>query len=154
MSRHNNYLALRHYSSSKPITCSLISGTPDNFFTIRLNDNFDLFDSVNKGDPVTFGKLENNKEARIFGGFVLSKAENNELTISPDMISCTVERRHSKRYPVSILGYVSTDCSKRSLPPYLSKTSAMRACVFVQKLCWKLKTASKLMPVSLKMSLI
>lgn len=104
-----DYLALLHYSKSKPLTCALVSGAIDNFFTVKLNEPMDPFNDISKGDPVTFGKIDKDdkdKEVKIFGGFVLSKADENELTISPDMTSFSVERRRSERHPVSIFGYI------------------------------------------------
>jgi hypothetical protein len=118
---HQNFFALRHYSRSKPVTCSLVSGTPESFFTIRLNDNVDLSNNIFKGDPVIFGKFGNSREVNVFGGFVLRKAENSEVTISPDMTSYTVERRHSIRYPVSILGYVKHGLFHEVSTPVLIK---------------------------------
>jgi hypothetical protein len=107
MTRHvHDYLVLRHYSRSKPVTCSLISGTLDNFFTVKLNDALDIYKDVIKGDPVIFGKYAKEKETKIIGGFVLSKAENDEITVSPDMNTFDYERRHNTRYPVSIFSYI------------------------------------------------
>lgn len=102
----HDYLALRHYSRSRPVTCSLISGTIDNFFTVKLKDAFDIYKDITKGDPVLFGKCGKEQETKIIGGFVLSKAENNEITVSPDILSFELERRHNPRYPVSIFGYI------------------------------------------------
>jgi len=111
----HDFLALRHYSRSKPVTCSLISGTLDNFFTVKLNDALDIYNDISKGDPVLFGKCENEQETKIIGGFVLSKAENNEITVSPDMTSFKLERRHNPRYPVSIFGYIKHGAAKENV---------------------------------------
>lgn len=114
----SDYLALLHYSKSKPLTCALVSGSVDNFFTVKLKEPMDPFHEILKGDPVTFGKIgidEEGKKVQIFGGFVLSKADNDELTISPDMTSFAVERRKSVRYPVSIFGYIKHGLRKENL---------------------------------------
>ncbi|HEX2946928.1 MAG TPA: PilZ domain-containing protein [Clostridia bacterium] len=119
MSRQKtDYLALLHFSKSKPLTCSLVSGTIDNFFTVKLNEPMDPFNNISKGDPVTFGKIDKEdkgNEVKIFGGFVLSKADEDELTISPDMTSFAVERRRSTRHPVSIFGYIKHGLRKENL---------------------------------------
>lgn len=107
-------LALRHYSYSKPVTCALISGDLCNFFTIKLNESLDLYRSILKGDPVTFGKLDEKKEAYIYGGFVLSKAEKNDITISPDLTSFVMERRKNTRYPVSLFGFLKYGSHKEN----------------------------------------
>jgi hypothetical protein len=113
----HDFLALRHYSRSNPVTCSLISGTPDNFFTVKLNDALDLYNDVLKGDPVTFGKYSKEKGTKIIGGFVLSKAEENEITVSPDMNTFDYERRHHTRYPVSIFSYIKYGTAKEKVSP-------------------------------------
>ncbi len=116
MNRHaRDFLALRHYSRSKPVTCSLISGALDNFFTVKLKDSLDIYKDISKGDPVLFGKCENGKETKIIGGFVLSKGEDNEITVSPDITSFTMERRHNTRYPVSIFGYLKHGAVKENV---------------------------------------
>lgn len=108
-------LALRHFSRSKPVTCSLISGNLDNFFTVKLDDSLDINSDISKGDPITFGMLDKENEAKIIGGFVLAKTEDNEVTVSPDMTSFAVERRHSPRYPVSIFGYLKHGLNKENI---------------------------------------
>lgn len=119
MSRQKtDYLALLHFSKSKPLTCALVSGTTDNFFTVRLSEPMDPFNDISKGDPVTFGRIDKTdqgREVNIFGGFVLSKADEDELTISPDMTSYDVERRRSVRHPVSIFGYIKHGHRKENL---------------------------------------
>lgn len=113
-----DYLALLHFSKSKPLICALVSGATDNFFTVRLNEPMDPFNDISKGDPVTFGRIEKGdlgREVKVFGGFVLSKAEEDELTISPDMTSYDKERRKSMRHPVSIFGYIKHGQRKENL---------------------------------------
>ncbi len=105
-------MALRHFSLSKPITCILISGNLENFFTIRIKGPIGEYFSISKGDPIIFGKIDNNTP-NIYGGFVLSKAEN-DITISPDMTSFKEERRKNARFPVSLLGYVKHTNNKES----------------------------------------
>jgi hypothetical protein len=97
-------LALRHYSHSKPFTCSFVSGNLENFFTVRIKGPLGVYISIAKGDPVTFGTIEND-QANVFGGFILSR-NDTDITISPDMTSFQVERRKNTRHPVSLLGSV------------------------------------------------
>jgi hypothetical protein len=111
----HDLLALRHYSRSKPVTCSLIRGTLDSFFSVKLNDALDLYKDISKGDPVLFGKCEKEQDTKIIGGFVLSKTDNNEITVSPDMTSFELERRHNPRYPVSIFGYIKHGAAKENV---------------------------------------
>ncbi len=97
-------MALRHYSHSKPITCSFVSGNLENFFSVRIKGPLGTYISIFKGDPVTFGTIDGN-QTNVYGGFILSKNEN-DITISPDMTSFQVERRKNIRHPVSLLGSV------------------------------------------------
>lgn len=97
-------LALRHYSHSKPITCSFVSGNLENFFTVRIKGPLGTYINILKGDPVMFGTIDSN-QANVFGGFILSR-NDSDITISPDMTSFQVERRKNIRYPVSLLGSV------------------------------------------------
>ena len=111
----SEFLALRHYSRSRPVTCSLISGTLDNFFTVKLNNALDIYKDITKGDPILFGKCEREQETKIIGGFVLSKAENDEITVSPDISAFKRERRQNTRYPVSIFGYIKHGPDKENV---------------------------------------
>jgi hypothetical protein len=97
-------LALRHYSHSKPITCSFVSGNLENFFTVRIKGPLGTYMNILKGDPVTFGKIDEN-QTNVYGGFILSR-NDTDITISPDMTSFQVERRKNIRHPVSLLGSV------------------------------------------------
>jgi len=124
-----DYLALLHFSKSKPLTCALVSGTIDNFFTVKLNEPMDPFNDISKGDPVTFGKIDKDdkgNEVKIFGGFALSKADEDELTISPDMSSFDVERRKSTRHPVSIFGYIKHGLRKEKSLIHMYKGYQLR----------------------------
>ncbi len=97
-------MALRHYSHSKPITCSFVSGNLENFFSVRIKGPLGTYISILKGDPVTFGTIDGN-QTNVYGGFILSK-NDNDITISPDMTSFQMERRKNIRHPVSLLGSV------------------------------------------------
>lgn len=103
-------MALRHFSLSKPVTCTMISGNLENFFSVRIKGPLGTYFSISKGDPVTFGLLDNN-EPSVYGGFILSKAEN-DIVISPDMTSFRVERRKNTRFPLSLLGTIKQQTSK------------------------------------------
>lgn len=113
---HSNQelLALRHYARAKPLTCNLVSGNLSSFFTVKTSEPLDLYCNISKGDPVIFGKLDNKKETNIYGGFVLSRTENDDITISPDITTCVKERRQNTRYPVSIFGYIKHGSNKEN----------------------------------------
>ncbi len=97
-------LALRHYSHSKPITCSFVSGNLENFFSVRIKGPLGTYINILKGDPVTFGMIDGD-QTNIYGGFILSKTES-DITISPDMTSFQLERRKNIRHPVSLIGSI------------------------------------------------
>lgn len=105
-------MALRHFSHTKPITCSFISGNLESFFSVRIKGPLGVYINISKGDPITFGKLDNN-EPNIYGGFILSKNEG-DITISPDMTSFKVERRKNIRYPVSLMGSIKNISGRSS----------------------------------------
>lgn len=115
-------MALRHFSLSRPLTCSLISGNLENFFTLRINGPVGIYVDIVKGDPIIFCRLDNGT-SDICGGFVLSKMES-DITISPDVTSFKVERRKSPRFPVSILGYTNhVNDKKCSFPVWIKDIS-------------------------------
>lgn len=97
-------IALRHYSHSKPITCTFVSGDLENFFTVRIKGPLGTYINIVKGDPITFGIIDNDN-TNVYGGFILSRNER-DITISPDMTSFPVERRKNVRHPVSLLGSI------------------------------------------------
>ena len=101
--KETDILALRHYSRLRPINCNIVSGSTDSFFTVKINDPIDV--DIRKGDPVTFGKLENESNTKILGGSIISASSNN-LVISSDSNKCEIERRKNERYPVSIYGNI------------------------------------------------
>lgn len=99
-------IALRHFSLDRPVTCSLVSGDLENFFTIRLTGPIGKYMEIYKGDPIIFSLMASDT-SDICGGFILSRKESN-ITISPDITpSIIAERRKSPRYPVSLLGSIS-----------------------------------------------
>ena len=115
-------LVLRHYSMPRPITCSLVSGNLKSFFTIRINGPIGTYVDIAKGDPVTFGTLDNDV-SNICGGFILSRMDR-DITITPDIKSFPVERRKSRRYPVSLQGYISHANNKKcSVPVWIKDIS-------------------------------
>lgn len=120
-SDHGPVMALRHFSISKPITCTLISGDLDKFFTVRIKGPLGVYFDISKGDPIIFASLENDT-CNIYGGFVLSKIEN-DITISPDMTSFMVERRKSPRFPVSLVGSVRHGNHEESITAWIKDIS-------------------------------
>ncbi|MGB3989510.1 MAG: hypothetical protein WBL32_03145, partial [Acetivibrionales bacterium] len=58
-SRPGPVMALRHFSLSRPLTCSLISGNLENFFTLRINGPVGIYVDIVKGDPLIFCRLDN-----------------------------------------------------------------------------------------------
>jgi|LSQX01.1.fsa_nt_gb hypothetical protein len=116
MSPHPNpQIALRHFSHTKPISCAFVSGNLESFFTVRIKRPIGSYLNITKGDPVTFVQIDEN-EPRIYGGFILSRSEN-DITISPDMTSFKEERRRNERYPVSLLGSIRNTSKKTSASP-------------------------------------
>ena len=110
--KETDILALRHYSRLKPINCNIVSGSTDSFFTVKINDPIDI--DLKKGDPVTFGKLENESNAKILGGFVISASSNN-IVISSDSNKFEIESKKNERYPVSIYGNIKFGLKKQSM---------------------------------------
>lgn len=116
-------IALRHYSHSRPITCTFVSGNLENFFTVRIKGPLGTYINIIKGDPITFGTV-NDSQTNVYGGFILSRNES-DITISPDMTSFQVERRKNTRYPVSLLGSIkrSSDKLNASSPVWIKDIS-------------------------------
>lgn len=109
--KESDILALRHYSRLKPINCNIVSGNIDSFFTLKINDPIDV--DIRKGDPVTFGVLENSSNAKITGGYIISASGNN-VVISSDSNKFEIERRKNERYPVSIYGNIKFGPKKQN----------------------------------------
>lgn len=120
-SDHGAVMALRHFSMQRPITCTLISGDTDKFFTVMIKGPLGTYFNISKGDPIIFAKPDNNT-CNVYGGFVLSKI-GNYITISPDMTSFSVERRKTKSFPVSLLGYVRHVNYEENIPAWVKDIS-------------------------------
>lgn len=122
---NQSILSIRHYSQLKPITCSVVSGSTNSFFTVKMVDPVNFEDSIFKGDPILFGSLQENDTVNVSGGNVIAfvEAENN-IIITPDKVFDGLERRQHERFPVSLCGsLVCHDSGKKRAHVYIKDMS-------------------------------
>ncbi|MCX7708390.1 MAG: PilZ domain-containing protein [Clostridia bacterium] len=99
-------LSIRHYFQLKPITGTIISGDPSNFFTVKITEDYALGKNILKGDPVLYSSFSDIDDIQVKGGSVITILEKDkQMIISPDKeFNSMIERRQYERHPVSLHG--------------------------------------------------
>ncbi|HEX3029336.1 MAG TPA: PilZ domain-containing protein [Clostridia bacterium] len=101
-------LSLRHFFQLRPVSCIVVSGGIDSFFTAKTLEPFKMSKCMLKGDPLIIGALQSNNDIEITGGRVIAINDSEgHILVSPDKIYYDVERRENERYPVSLAASVS-----------------------------------------------
>jgi len=125
-------LSIQHYFQLKPVSCIVVSGDIDSFFTAKTLEPIKIGSRIIKGDPIIIGALQNNNEVEVTGGRVIAVNDaEGHIIVSPDKIYDSEDRRKFERYPVSLSGNITCHKSggKRE-DAYIKDMSHAGFCVY------------------------
>jgi len=98
------FAVIQHCYCSKPVKCEILSGSTDNFFTIKPLRS--LPQNLTKGDPVVLGRLQNNAISSVIGGNIAGFCDDpSKIIILTDTVcEVAINKRKFDRFPVSLYG--------------------------------------------------